>query len=394
MRTLNARELEIVSNQKMDPKPILDIPGEIAPITDMVENWIILMPSNVREGIIKTIGRMLESTHKITPIDLRVMGELRDAQNLYFLQKGDYFQREISDVNELLSYLQIGYTAGGELLNSITPPQGATCIQLLKYALDSPQHAFEWMEYESRFNDYYIRFKQDNDLVDTDAKILKAWMKVFGAYSKTTYVPSTLMTTSQPTIKSEPSNPKYANNPSPYKYNVASSIEKQKIRDIIIQVARSKGYPENRLLAHAWYESRYDPDARNPKSTAAGLGQFLKGTGHSYGLDPWPEGFFDPKRNAEAMVNYVSILMKQAIKYGASSEEDSWKFALGGYYEGTGFLIRDLIRLNYVQGQGMKFISKIRNFSWNELEPNLTGTYAIETQKYVQTVAKLATNPP
>jgi hypothetical protein len=197
MRDLTPRELELVQAFRKTPKPILDLPDAPIPISEEIENWIILLPSNVRDGLIKTIGRMLGSIAKMTPLDLRILGELRDSQNTYFVQKADYLQREVNDVNSVLAYIQVGYTAGGGLLNSITPPLAGTCVSLLKYALDSPQHGYEWMEYEARFNDYFIETKQENDLVDSDAKTLKAWLKVLGEYSGVggTTVPTQLMTT-------------------------------------------------------------------------------------------------------------------------------------------------------------------------------------------------------
>jgi hypothetical protein len=197
MRDLTPRELELVAAFRKTPKPILDLPDAPIPISEEIENWIILLPSNVRDGLIKTIGRMLGTVAKMTPMDLRIMGELRDSQNTYFVQKADYLQREVNDVNTVLAYIQVGYTSGGGLLNSITPPLAGTCVSLLKYALDSPQHGYEWMEYEARFNDYFIETKQENDLVDSDAKTLKAWLKVLGEYSGVggTTVPTQLMTT-------------------------------------------------------------------------------------------------------------------------------------------------------------------------------------------------------
>ena len=61
MRELDAREQEIVAAQRKNPKPVLDIPGSPAPISTDIENWIILMPGNVRQGLIQTIGKMLSS---------------------------------------------------------------------------------------------------------------------------------------------------------------------------------------------------------------------------------------------------------------------------------------------------------------------------------------------
>jgi hypothetical protein len=224
MRDLTPRELELVQAFRKTPKPILDLPDAPIPISEEIENWIILLPSNVRDGLIKTIGRMLGSVAKMTPIDLRIMGELRDSQNTYFVQKADYLQREVNDVNTLLAYIQVGYTTGGELLNSITPPLAGTCVSLLKYALDSPQHGYEWMEYEARFNDYFIETKQENDLVDSDAKTLKAWLKVLGEYSGvgSTTVPTQLMTAATSPLSSasgkspeffKPANAKFTEGP-------------------------------------------------------------------------------------------------------------------------------------------------------------------------------------
>lgn len=392
MRELTPRELEIVLPQKKRPKPILDLPDDPVPITDEIENWIILLPANVREGLIQTIKTLMNSTSKVSPLDLRVMGELRDSQNLYFSKKADYHQREVLNVNDLLGYIQNGITLAGESLNGITPTSASQFMGILKYCLDSPQHTYEWMEYEARFNDFYIRHKQNNDLVEADQKILKAWMKVLGEYAGN-FVPTELFTTLE-TKQVEPPEKKYANTPSPYKYNVSSSIEKKKIRDLIIEVARAHSYPENWLLAQIWHESSYNPKARNPKSTAAGLGQFLKDTGKEYGLDPWPEGFFDPERNSTAVIKMMSGLMKQATKWGASNKEEAWKYALAGYYAGSGYIIRDLISQGYVKGRGMRFMGPLKPFTWNNLESSLTGPHARETQKYVSSISKLSISPP
>lgn len=393
MRQLTSREVEIVKGNRKNPKPILDLPDGAFPLVEEDENWIILLPANVRDGLMKTIGRMLASISKITPIDLRIMGELRDAQNLYFVQKGDYYQREITDVNELLSYLQVGYTLGDEPLSDITPPKAATCVALLKYSLDIPQHGFEWMEYEARFNDYYVDYKKETDLTTTDAKILKAWLRVLGQYSST-FVPSSLLAIKPPTVTVEDPDPKYANTPSPYKYNVGASIEKQKVRDIIIEVARSKSYPENRLLAQIWHESRYDPKALNKSSGAAGLGQFLKGTGAEQGLNPYPDGFYDPYKNAGATIAYMSKIMGRMTKWGAKNEEESWKGALAGYYEGDGYIIRDLIRSGFCTGSGMKFNSNVRKWSWSDIEPQLSGPHSSYAKTYVSSISNGAQNPP
>ena len=49
-------------------------------------------------------------------------------------------------------------------------------------------------------------------------------------------------------------------------------------------------------------ESSWNPNAKNPRSTAYGLGQFLKATQRSYGI----EGVSDPERQLEATMRYIS----------------------------------------------------------------------------------------
>lgn len=61
-------------------------------------------------------------------------------------------------------------------------------------------------------------------------------------------------------------------------------------------------------------ESGWNPNAKNPRSTAYGLGQFLRATQRSYGI----EGVSDPERQLEATMCYVSD------RYGTPS--GAWSF--------------------------------------------------------------------
>jgi hypothetical protein len=393
-RDLNAREQELVRAAKKIPKPILTLPTGAFPITDDTENFLILLPSNVKDGWVKTINRMIQSRTKLGSLDLRLMSELRETQNLYFGQKGDWYQREITDVNELIQYLQVGHSLGDGEINGITPEDAATAFQLLKYSLDEAQYGFESAEYEARFNDFVVERKANYDLTDSDTQVLQAWLKVIAVYNGGGNAPTQL---DSPTMPKQTDGNRRLDSPvgsSPYQYNVAQNMEQSKVRDLIIQVANSNGYPPNRLLAQCWHESRYIPTARNPTSTAAGLGQFLKGTGYSFGLNPWPEDFFNPEKNAAAVVKYMKSLMAQATKWGAKDDLTAWQCGLASYAEGSGYVIRDLVSAGFCRGTGMKFQGSLKSFTWADLEPNLTGKFTGMVKEYIRSCTKLAQSPP
>jgi soluble lytic murein transglycosylase-like protein len=393
-RELNAREVELVKAGRKTPKPILTLPDGAFPISEDVENFLILLPSNVKEGWSKTISRMLSSRTKLAALDLRLMSELRETQNLYLSQKGDWYQREVFDVNELITYIQVGHSLGGGEINGILPEMAAVPFQLLKYSLDEAQYGFEVADYETRANDFAVDRKSLYDLTDSDAQILQAWLKVISVYGGGASAPTQL---NSPTMPTQIEGARKLDSPvgaSPYKYNVAQNIEKAKVRDIIIQVANSRSYPAGRLLAQIWHESSYIPTARNPTSTAAGLGQFLKNTGYTFGMNPWPEDFFIPEKNANAVVTYMTSLMKQAKKWGAKDDLTEWQTALASYAEGPGYIIKDLIANGYCQGSGTCFKGVIKPFTWAELEPILTGQFVAMVKDYVRTCTKLAQSPP
>ena len=70
--------------------------------------------------------------------------------------------------------------------------------------------------------------------------------------------------------------------------------------DAIERSADKHGIDLDILLAMAIYESGFNPYARTPLSSAAGLYAFLKSAGTSYGLVDYPDGFYDPYQNADA----------------------------------------------------------------------------------------------
>jgi len=70
--------------------------------------------------------------------------------------------------------------------------------------------------------------------------------------------------------------------------------------DAIERSAETNGIDLDILLAMAIYESGFNPYARTPLSSAAGLYAFLKSAGARYGLVDYPSGFYEPYQNADA----------------------------------------------------------------------------------------------
>lgn len=68
------------------------------------------------------------------------------------------------------------------------------------------------------------------------------------------------------------------------------------IRSVISEAAARHGVDPNALLTIAWIESKGDPNAKNPNSSAGGLFQFIDSTARGYGLS----NKFDPAQAADA----------------------------------------------------------------------------------------------
>lgn len=68
------------------------------------------------------------------------------------------------------------------------------------------------------------------------------------------------------------------------------------IRSVISEAAARHGVDPNALLTIAWIESKGNPNAKNPNSSAGGLFQFIDSTARGYGLS----NKFDPAQAADA----------------------------------------------------------------------------------------------
>ncbi len=96
-------------------------------------------------------------------------------------------------------------------------------------------------------------------------------------------------------------------------------------------------------------ESAFDPFAYS-HGRAAGIWQFIPGTGKAYGLKQtwWYEGRRDPVASTEAALNYLERLNKQF--------DGDWMLALASYNSGAG-TVRRAIRRNKAAGKPTDFWS-------------------------------------
>ncbi|MBY5819859.1 lytic transglycosylase domain-containing protein [Rhizobium leguminosarum] len=80
------------------------------------------------------------------------------------------------------------------------------------------------------------------------------------------------------------------------KASVTLSSPQREVLDLTAQVAKSRGIDEADFAALVWIESKFDPRAKNPGSSASGLCQFIDATAKQYGLaEP-----FDARKSLEA----------------------------------------------------------------------------------------------
>ncbi|MEO0325620.1 MAG: lytic transglycosylase domain-containing protein, partial [Myxococcota bacterium] len=100
---------------------------------------------------------------------------------------------------------------------------------------------------------------------------------------------------------------------------------------------RAAGQPED-LRCVAMAESGFDPTVRSRRG-AAGMWQFVEGTGAEYGLtrDRWVDARLDPVASTRAAARFLGDLHQ---RFG------SWELALAAYNMGYGALLRAIRKYN------------------------------------------------
>lgn len=88
-------------------------------------------------------------------------------------------------------------------------------------------------------------------------------------------------------------------------------------QDAAVAAANKYGVPVNMFLWQIGKESSWNPNAKNPNSSATGIAQFTKATAQDFGIDP-----LDPYASLDAAAKYNAQLYKR---------EGSWQGALESY---------------------------------------------------------------
>lgn len=103
--------------------------------------------------------------------------------------------------------------------------------------------------------------------------------------------------------------------------DASHDVQKKSI-DAFIDAAKVHGLTQREtahVLAIAYVESGFNPDAAAGTTTATSLGQFIRGTGWNYGLNDTNR--FELKPNADALVRHYIDNRKTAIKRGFTGKE-------------------------------------------------------------------------
>lgn len=128
-------------------------------------------------------------------------------------------------------------------------------------------------------------------------------------------------------------------------------------QDYAVSAAQRYGVPTEMFLWQIGQESGWDPNARNPKSTATGLGQFVKGTAEMFKINP-----LDPYASLDAAAKYDAQLY---------AEEGTWKKALTRY--GTLHDASPEVMAGFEKS--MKTPTETNGMTWDNVLPTLKKFY-------------------
>lgn len=118
------------------------------------------------------------------------------------------------------------------------------------------------------------------------------------------------------------------------------------VQQMLINAANSAGIPPSIALGVAYHESRFQANAQNPNSSAAGVMQLLAGTQQTLGVtNP-----YDAQQNVDAG---VSLLARYYQQYG------NWPQALQAYADGPATVQQGLPPSAMAQ----EFISSVTSYS-------------------------------
>jgi hypothetical protein len=391
MRSFTSAELALISKNKKsdDKKPILNLPSGASRISQEIENWLILLPNEVKLVLLWLIDQSISTQASDSNIELRLASEFEASQNLWLNQTESILLEDLKSYNALSSFINSGVTVLGTSSTDIVPKDANNLLQVLQVPVGWLSVRQESANYEARLNTYINKARVARQLHDGDISVLRTWRDVICSYTEN----ADILPSNQTTLANGYS--VAAANAALYSNNRPSSAKQKEIRQLVAELANSRKYPQNRLLAQIYQESKYNPTALNTKSGAAGLGQFMTSTGPNYGLKTYTSDYFDPQKSTEATIRYMLYLQGQARKWGASSEIDQWRVALGMFNMGIGNMANIVGAAGYIKASGGSFKDKVKPFSWPDIHSYLVrvGKFS-ETVNYIPKIEAYAKNPP
>lgn len=372
--TYTPQEVEVLKENKKNPKPVINLPSGAIPVSDNVEDWLILQPNEAKKLLIWLIDETLNNHAQVSEIEQRLLKELSDTSSRILKQRLWVLDEQTKGISSLTGYYQAGLSATGTVEAPI-PPEALKLLNLVRYPIQNLLAQRDGFDYEVRLNTYLVASRTKSDYLAVDSQTLNAWKNLISEYTEDLDTPIPALATLAGNLAAMSTSPAYMKGP--------LTGERKQNREIAFQTAASQGYPPNRLLAQLYQESRYVAVALNRKTGAAGLGQFMKGTGPAYDLLSYPNDYFDPRKASVATIRYMRDLQKQNRKWGVKDETESWKIALASYNWGPGN-VRKAFNKKGIATDGSS------RLKWSDIE----GTAPQETQNYIRLITQMEGNPP
>lgn len=115
-------------------------------------------------------------------------------------------------------------------------------------------------------------------------------------------------------------------------YNSNSSGKLSQYDELFKTAGKQLGIDWKLVAAHAKKESGWVATAKNPKSSATGLFQFVKKTWEAYSKEPFSEAT-NPQKATDAYIGYMRKLLNNFKN--AETENDKILLAIQSFHDGT-----------------------------------------------------------
>lgn len=306
---------------------MINLSTGMAQVSPEIEDWLILQPNSAKKLLLALIDQTIQNHSMVSESEQRLLKELADTSSKMMQQRLWVYNEQTASFSSLTSYYQAGLSVTGDPTTGNVPKDMLNLLNLIRHPIQNLVLMRDSCDYEDRLNTYEVAARNNTDYLTMDTMTLQAWKDLISEYTEDLDAPVPSTSTLANNLKSLSTTPIFLRNALP--------ADKKNARQIALETAQAQQYPAGRLLAQLYAESTYNPTAMSGRG-AAGLAQFMPGTGPSYGLVSYPEDFFDPKKSSLACIRYMRYLQRLASTWGAANEQEAWKIALAAYNNGQG----------------------------------------------------------